>query len=437
MSYSQRLLERERATGRPVRVGVVGAGQMGSGLVAQINRVPGLFMSAVADIDVTRAERALAGAGCAQVTSTDDLTAAAAAIEAGGSVAVNSGLALTRLPVDVIVEVSGVPDVAAEVAYASLLAGKDTLLMTVEADVTVGLLLAAMANAGGAIYSVCRGDEPVECLKLIEYAQDIGLEVVVVGKGKNNPMRPTDTPDDVTEEALAKGMNPKMLCSFTDGTKTQVEMCALSNATGYPLDVPGMHGVPCSIDELATMLVPAADGGIVTHDGPVVEYVTGNVAPGVFVIAKSTNDVVTHELDYLHLGSGPYYSLYRPYHLASIEANLSIGEAVVDRRPSFQPTTWTSEVIAVAKSDLKAGLRIEGIGGHHVYGFAVPAEDARSQGALPVGLAAGCVLTRDIAAGETLGYADVVLDESRPIVAMRRLQDAMLANGALGGGRVG
>ncbi len=432
MSYSQRLLARERATGRPVRVGVVGAGQMGSGLVAQINRVPGLFMSAVADIDVTRAERALAGAGCDRVTTTDDLTDAAAVIEAGGSVAISDGLALTRLPLDVIVEVSGVPDVAAEVAYASLLAGKDTLLMTVEADVTVGLLLAGMANAGGAIYSICRGDEPVECVKLIEYAQDIGLEVVVAGKGKNNPNRPTDTPTDVRDEAIAKGMNPKMLSSFTDGTKTQVEMCALSNATGYPVDVPGMHGVPCSIDELAAKLVPASDGGIVEHDGPVVEYVTGNVAPGVFVIVKSGNDVVTHELDYLRLGTGPYYAIYRPYHLASIEANLSIGEAVIDRRPSFQPSTWTSEVVAIAKTDLKAGLRLEGIGGHHVYGQAMPAGEARSQTCLPVGLAAGCVLTRDVVAGQKLSYADVTVDETRPIVAMRRLQDAMLANGTLG-----
>ncbi len=432
MSYSQRLLARERSVGRPVRVGVVGAGQMGSGLVAQINRVPGLFMSAVADIDVTRAERALAGAGCDRVTTTDDPSAAAAVIEAGGSVAISDGLALTRLPLDVIVEVSGVPDVAAEVAYASLLAGKDTLLMTVEADVTVGLLLADMANAGGAIYSICRGDEPVECLKLIEYAEDIGLEVVLAGKGKNNPNRPTDTPTDVRDEAIAKGMNPKMLSSFTDGTKTQVEMCALSNATGYPVDVPGMHGVPCSVDELAAKLVPASDGGIVNHDGPVVEYVTGNVAPGVFVIVKSGNDVVTHELDYLRLGTGPYYAIYRPYHLASIEANLSIGEAVIDRRPSFQPRTWTSEVVAVAKTDLKAGLKLEGIGGHHVYGQAMPAGEARSHNGLPVGLAAGCVLSRDVAAGQQLSYADVTVDETRPIVAMRRLQDAMLANGTLG-----
>ena len=179
MSYSKRLLEREQATGRPVRVGVVGAGQMGSGLVAQINRMPGLVMSAVADIDITRAERALAGADCLDVISTDELAAAAAAIENGRSVALSNGMALPKLTLDVIVEVSGVPDVDAEIAFAGLVAGKHTLLMTVEADITVGLLLAGLGNKpGGPIYAVCRGDEPPECLKLIEYAEDIGLQVV-------------------------------------------------------------------------------------------------------------------------------------------------------------------------------------------------------------------------------------------------------------------
>ena len=433
MSYSQRLLAREQATGRAVRVGVVGAGPVGAGPMAPIHRMPGLVMSAVADIDIARAERALAGAGCDQVTSTDDLITAAAAILNGESVALSNGMALPKLPLDVIVEVSGVPDVAAEIAFAGLVAGKHTLLMTVEADITVGLLLAGMGNKpGGPIYAVCRGDEPPECLKLIEYAEDIGLQVIVAGKGKNNPMRPTDTPTDVADEAKAKGMNPKMLCSFTDGSKTQLEMCALSNATGYPVDVPGMRGEACSLDELATRLVPTAAGGVMSSEGPFVEYVTGNVAPGVFVIAKSTNDVVTHELDYLRLGTGPYYVLYRPYHLASIEANLSIGEAIIDGRSTFHPTSWTSEVTAVAKSDLAAGTRLEGIGGHHVHGFTVSAAGARAGDAVPIGLIAGCTLVRDVSAGATVRYADIELDENRPIVAMRRLQDAMLANGTLG-----
>lgn len=431
MSYSRRLLEREREVGRPVRVGVVGAGQMGSGLIAQINRVPGLHISAVADIDPARATRALENAGCTDIQLLGDGVDADAVIAAGGSVALDSGLALTKLPVDVIVEVSGVPDVAAEVAYASLLAHKDVCLMTVEADVTVGLLLASMAGAGGSIYTVCRGDEPVECVKLVEYAEDLGLEVVVAGKGKNNPMRPTDTPDDVLEEAKAKGMNPKMLCSFTDGTKTQIEMAALANATGYAVEVPGMHGVACSVADLATTLVPTEAGGIL-GSSPVVEYVTGDVAPGVFVIVKSGNDVVTEELDYLKLGHGPYYAIYRPYHLASIEAHLSIGEAVLDRRPSFQSTVWKAEVTSSTKSALTAGTTLEGIGGRHVHGVTMDAAEAAAMGAVPIGLIAGSTLVRDLPAGATVTYADIELDESRPLVAMRRLQDALLGKGLLG-----
>ncbi|NLT31362.1 MAG: oxidoreductase, partial [Propionibacterium sp.] len=300
-------------------------------------------------------------------------------------------------------------------------------------DITVGVLLSSMANAGESIYTVCRGDEPVEALKLVEYAEDLGLTVVCAGKGKNNPNRPTDVPEDVEEEAKAKNMNPRMLTEFTDGTKTQLEMAALSNATGFPVEVEGMHGAECNIDELATKLIPKADGGILDGDkGPVVEYVTGNVAPGVFAIVKSESDVVTHELDYLKLGKGPYYALYRPYHLASIEAQLSIGEAVLERRSDFQSVYVRSEVASKAKFDLKAGITLEGMGGHHVHGWTIDADEARAKNALPIGLIAGCTLTRDIAAGELITYDDVEIDETRPLVAMRRLQDALVANGVLG-----
>ncbi len=428
MGYTKRLLERQERLGRPVRVGIVGAGQMGSGLVAQVHRAQGMDIVAVADIDIERAETALRNAGRDGIVAETDVERASELIQQGKAVALDDGLQLPKLPVDIVLEVSGVPDVAAQVAMSSLLARKDVALMTVEADVTVGLLLARTARIGDNVYTVCRGDEPVECITLVEYAQDLGLEVVVAGKGKNNPMRPTDTPTDVAEEARRKGMNPKMLCSFTDGSKTQVEMCSLSNGTGLRVEIPGMHGIACDVEDLAKRLVPKDAGGIIETTG-VVEYVTGNVAPGVFVIVKSLNDVVTHELDYLKLGTGPYYALYRPYHLASIEASLSVGQAIIDRQPSFQTVSWTSEVTAKTKSDVSAGTTLEGIGGHHVHGFTVTAEDARKQNAIPIGLVAGCTLKRDIAAGTTVTYADVEVDETRPLVAMRRLQDALIANG--------
>jgi predicted homoserine dehydrogenase-like protein len=431
MSYTKRLLERERQLGRPVRVGVVGAGQMGSGLIAQIERAKGLQVAAVADIAVERGVAALTKAGRTDVVVENDLSKAAELVAAGVPVVINDGLLMPRLPVDIVLEVSGVPEIAAQIAYASLLGKKDVALMTVEADVTVGLLLSSVANAGNQVYTICRGDEPSECLKLVEYAEDLGLTVVAAGKGKNNPNRPTDVPEDVMEEALAKNMNPRMLCEFTDGTKTQLEMCALSNATGYPVDVAGMHGPSATIAELATKLIPVEDGGILTRT-PVVDYtVEGDVAPGIFVVVKSEDPVVTHELDYLKFGTGPYYAVYRPYHLASIEAQLSISEAVLDRRSDFQTVVWQSEVTAVTKFDLKAGITLEGMGGHHVRGWTVDAATAREARAIPIGLVAGCTLTRDLPAGATVTYDDVTVDETRPLVAMRRLQDSLLASGVL------
>lgn len=430
MGYTKRLRAREAELGRPIAVGVVGAGQMGSGLIAQIERTAGMRVAVVADVLPDKAVAALANAGRpdAVVASVAD---AADLIKAGKPVVIDNGLQLPTLPVDIVLEVSGVPDVAAQIAYASLMRGKDVALMTVEADISVGLLLGSVANAGNAIYTICRGDEPVEALRLVEYAEDLGLTVVCAGKGKNNPNRPLDVPEDNEAEAAAKKMSPKMLTEFTDGTKTQLEMAALSNATGFPVEQPGMHGPQCDVAELATKLIPAADGGILAGDRPVVEYTTGDVAPGVFVVVKSEDPVVTHELDYLKLGTGPYYALFRPYHLASIEAPLSIAEAVLDRTASFQTTVWRSEVACRAKSDLTAGITLEGMGGHHAYGWTVDAAEAREQKAIPMALIAGSKLVRDVPAGHVLTYDDVELDESRPLVAMRRLQDSLIASGAL------
>src|SRR5690606_30892319 len=222
MGYSARLVSREAETGKPIRVGVVGAGQMGRGLIAQIQNTRGMAVSVVADIEEQRAIDALQAAGATEIVSSGTVEELSAAIIAGKSVVVNNGTKIPDLPVDIVLEVSGVPDVAAEVALESLLKGKHVALMTVEADVTVGWILAQIAESGNAIYTVCRGDEPVEALKLVEYAEDIGLEVIVAGKGKNNPLRQDATPESLAEEAASKGMNPKMLCSFVDGTKTMV-----------------------------------------------------------------------------------------------------------------------------------------------------------------------------------------------------------------------
>ncbi|WP_430591437.1 NAD(P)H-dependent oxidoreductase [Humidisolicoccus flavus] len=430
MSYTRRLLERERVTGRPVRVGLVGAGQMGTGFIAQIARQHGVDITAVADVAVERAISAFEKAGITDVQQGDNDADLAAAIEAGKHIAVSDALTLTRLPLDMVIECSGVPEVAAKIALASLLAGKHVALMTVEADVTVGLLLTRIAQQTGAIYTVCRGDEPVECLKLVEFVQDIGLEVTLAGKGKNNPLDVTATPSRLVDEAKAKGMNPRMLCSFVDGTKTMIEMADLANATGLELSKRSMHGPAATVPTLQDIFKPKEDGGILDRAG-VVDYATGPVAPGVFVVAKATDKVVHEELSYLKMGDGPYFSFYRPYHLASVEAVLSIGEVMVDHQPSLAPIAWKADVSAMAKRDLKVGERIDGIGGEHVYGDAVSAEEARAGRELPIGLASAATLIREVKQGSAVTYDDVELDRTRTIVLLRELQDALLADGTI------
>lgn len=430
MGYTAKLLARQRATGRPVRVGLVGAGQMGSGFIAQIARQGGVDIVAVADIAVDRAVQALGNAGIHDVLRSEDPRELGVHIESGGRVVAADALVLAQLPVDMIIECSGVPEVATKVALAAILAGKDVALMTVEADVTVGLLLARIAQRTGSIYTVCRGDEPVECLKLVEYAQDIGLEVVLAGKGKNNPLDHSATPSSLSVEAAAKGMNPRMLCSFVDGTKTMVEMVALANAADFELTRRSMVGPSATVESLSSIFTLEEDGGQVSRAGSV-DYVTGPVAPGVFVVVKATDEVVADELRYLKLGAGPYFTFYRPYHLASVEAVLSIGEVMIDRQASLAPIAWNADVSAIAKRDLVAGEKIDGIGGEHVYGDAVPAGEAAAARELPIGLASAATLVRNVRRGSAITYDDVALDETRVIVALRKLQDLLVATGML------
>jgi len=426
MAYAERLRERERRLGRPIRIGLVGAGQMGSGFVAQTGRIPGMEVAAIADLVPARAEAAFTHVGRDGIVAGSDPDRLARAVDDGRAVVVDDAELLARLPVDIVVDASGVPEIGAAVALGSLLAGKDVALLNVECDVTVGLLLATVARQMGRVYTVCRGDEPVECRRLVDDALDLGFEVVCAGKGKNNPLDPRATPDSVAATAAARGMNPKMLASFVDGSKTMIEMVALANATGLEISKRGMHGPHATVPELAAVFRPVADGGILGRAG-VVDYCTGPVAPGVFVVAECDDPVVAAELEYLSMGPGPYFSLYRPYHLASVEAPLTVAEAILDRTPSLAPRTWVAEVVAVAKRDLKAGERVGGIGGDSVYGVADRADAAAAEGLVPLGLVDGAVLDRDVPAGQPLTTDAVQLRDDTAIASLRHLQDRLRA----------
>ena len=405
MNYTEELIKREKELGRPVRVGLAGAGQMGSGLAAQIGKIPGMELVACADIDLARAENALKLAGIDKIGHNSD---ASASIEGGQGGVVDNAKALAELPIDIVYEATGVPWVGAEVADACIDASKHILMLNVETDVTIGQYLANKANKNGVIYSVANGDEPVACKELYDFSVDLGFEIVCVGKGKNNPLDQTANPDTCLEKATKKKMNPKMLASFEDGSKTMIEMAALANAIGLPPDRVGMNGPVSEVKDLNKTLIPSEDGGVLSGIGRV-DYAFGP-APGVFSIVKSDNQTVIDEMEYLSMGAGPYYTFYRPYHLASIEAPRSVGMAIINKEPGLQPTTWIAEVIGHAKKDLAKGDKIDGIGGYKSYGVTYPVEQSKEF--VPLGLLEGAVVLEDIKAGDPISKSAVQLPDN-------------------------
>jgi len=414
----ERLRRRRDEIGRPVRVAVVGTGQMGRGLAAQLGRIDGLELSVAVDRNRDRAVEALRLAGRGAPVAGDPATVVAD----GGAVVLEDALAVSELAVDVVVEATGVPVVGAEVAERCLTAGIHTVMLNVETDATIGIALADLARRSGVVYTVADGDEPVAAKELYDLARELALEVVCAGKGKNNPSIPTATPESCAAEAASKHMNPKMLASFQDGSKTMIEMAALANATGLPPDVVGMHGVTAQVEALARTLVPVADGGVLSAPGRV-DYAFGP-APGVFVVVATDDPTVAEEMTYLKMGPGPYFTLYRPFHLASIEAPRAIITAVLDGRPALQADRWVAEVVATAKRDLVPGDVLDGIGGRHVRGTIHPAAEA--DGLLLLGVAEGATVTRPVAAGEHVP-ADAVEVVPSAITRLRAVQERLLA----------
>ncbi|MDQ0191202.1 Gfo/Idh/MocA family oxidoreductase [Alicyclobacillus cycloheptanicus] len=413
MSIYRELLLREKA-GQSIGVAVIGAGQMGRGLIAQISRVPGMRVAGVCDVNLEAAQTAVR---YYQLQSSYP----------NNEVAVSSDFraVIERPDVDAVVDATGVPEVGARIALHALTARKHLVLLNVEADVTIGSILSNLFKAGNLVYTGSAGDEPAVTLELVEFARTIGLEVVVAGKGKNNPFIPSANPDTCAEEANRKHMSPHMLAAFQDGTKTMAEMNLLSNATGLIPDVVGMHGVHADIQTVVDQLRLVSEGGCLNHYG-VVEYVHG-LAPGVFVIVKSPLEPVDEELRYLSVGKGPYYALYRPFHLASLETPISVARAVLHNDPTIAPLGGpVSETVAVAKRPIRAGEPVDGIGGYAVRGVLERHEEMEANGHVPIGLIAGrAVAKRDIADGQFLTADDIELDGSTTVWHLRELQNQL------------
>src|SRR5699024_9829598 len=325
---------------------------------------------------------------------------------------------------EVIVDATGIPEVGAKIAVESLMAKKHLVLLNVEVDITLGPIMKNLYDAANLVYTGSDGDEPAATLGLYEFAKSMGLEVLVAGKGKNNKLAKTANPSTAKKEAEEKSMSPHMLAAFQDGTKTMAEMTLLSNATGFVPDVTGMHGISGDLDSVIEDLNTKEKGGVLNHFG-VVEYVDG-LAPGVFVIVKGANEGVSNELDYLlKKGKRDHHILYRPFHLASLETPLTIAKAVLNQDHAIVPLgPPISETVAVAKKDIKAGEKIDGIGGYCIYGVMETHQEMKDKNHIPIGLIAGEVVAKsDITAGDFLTNDNIDADTSTTVWKLRKLQD--------------
>ena len=423
MQYRRKLAELAEKQGRPFRIALVGAGQMGRGFASQAHRL-GLEVAAVADIAEERINQAFNDLGKGAPTISEDAAALNAEIAAGKPVGTTNAAIINELDVDVVVEATGVAAVGADVMYNALLAKKHVATLNVEADVTVGPMLHKLAGDNGVLYSVCNGDEPAEAKELVDFAKDLSFEVVMAGKGKNNPFEPHSNPDTVAERAAKKHMNPKMLASFTDGSKTMIEMSALANATGLKLTKRGMVGPAATRTTLQDVFKPVAEGGVLEETG-VVDYCTGDVAPGVFVVIKTDSPYVSEEMSYLSMGPGPYFALYRPYHLASVEAPMTVAKMLVDGYETLTCDELMTEVVASTKKEHKAGEKFDGIGGFSARGVADRVDDARRDNLVPIGLLQNAVAKRDLPIDHLVTYDDVELDENATIFKLRKMQEEL------------
>ncbi|WP_434578196.1 NAD(P)H-dependent oxidoreductase [Thermoanaerobacterium thermosaccharolyticum] len=425
LGINTKLQELERQ-GKAINLSIVGAGQMGMGMVSQIMLMKGVKPSIVVDIDLDKAFKAYTNAGVKEddIVRVSNISEANKNMENGKFIITdNAEIASKANLIDAVIDATGVPEVGAKLAIDAINNKKHIVMLNVETDVCIGPILKKLADNAGVVYTGSAGDEPGAVKELYDFADALGFDVRVVGKGKNNKVDLDCNPDTVFDEAKRRGVSPHMLTSFKDGTKTMVELACMSNATGFVPDVRGGHGASGQVSDLPKLFTLKEEGGILNKYG-VVDYING-VAPGVFVIVSSKLKEVRAEMEYLSMGSGPNYVLYRPYHLASLETPLSAVKAVLDHQPTIVPLNGlVSEVITIAKKDLRKGENLDGIGGYTVYGTVEVANVAKEINAVPIGLInKKAMLKKDVKKGEVITYDMVDLDKSSLVYQLRQLQD--------------
>jgi predicted homoserine dehydrogenase-like protein len=423
-------LLRRQAEGRPIRVGASAVGWMGSGFLAAVAHVPGMEVAAVANPEPAEAVAAYAGSGIArdQIVEAATVGKAMDALAAGKRVVVGDVSLLPQIEaVDIVTDVTSSPAIGAAVALSCIQHGKDIVLVNIEADVTVGHILKRKAAGAGVLYSVSSGDEPGCLMELYDFVVSLGHEVIVIGKGKSNPLDPTATPDTVAESARKADKDACQVASYVDGTKTMFEMACAANATGCRPQKRGMCGPEATPETVSQVFALEEDGGISRFPG-VVDFVQGNaMSGGVFVTARVTDKRIQTDLNYLKVGKGQYFTFFRPYHLWFLEAPISIARAHLYHEVWLAPLDVpVADVMTVAKRDLRPGEVLDGFGGYAAYGIIDQAAEAQRLHALPMGLSPGAQVIRPVTAGQIITWDDVRLDESSTVVKLRREQELVL-----------
>jgi predicted homoserine dehydrogenase-like protein len=421
-------LQAREEAGNPVKVAMIGAGFMGRGIANQIlNSVPGMKLVAISNRSIAEAKRAYAEAGAEDVKEVSTVSELEDAIAKGQYAITDDAMLLCKAEgIDALVEVTGAIEFGAHVVMEAIKNRKHIVLMNAELDGTIGPILKVYADKAGVILSACDGDQPGVEMNLYRFVKSIGLTPLLCGniKGLQDPYR-----NPTTQEGFAKqwGQKAHMVTSFADGSKISFEQAIVANATGMKVAKRGMLGYDYRghVDEMTKMY----DIDQLKELGGIVDYVVGTKpGPGVFVFATHDDPKQRHYLNLYKLGEGPLYSFYTPYHLCHFEVPLSVARVVLFNDVVMAPIDGPRvDVVTTAKIDLKAGETLDGIGFYMTYGQCEKSDIVREQNLLPMGLAEGCRLKRDIAKDQVLTYDDVELPEGRLCDKLRAEQNEYFA----------
>lgn len=443
-----RQLQQRADEGRPIRVGLIGAGKFGSMYLAQIPRTPGVHLVGIADLQPEAACRNLERVGwAADRVKAESLEAA---LKNGNTFVGDDWQALVRHPaIDVIVECTGSPVAAVDHCLEAFAHGKHVVNVTVEADAFCGPLLARRAEAAGVVYSLAFGDQPALICDLVDWARTCGFPVVAAGRGhKWLPHFAQSTPETVwghygltPEQAQRGGLNPKMFNSFLDGSKPSIESTAVANATGLTVPSNGLLYPPASVEDIPFVTRPISEGGVLERKG-MVEVISSletngrkipyDIRMGVWVTVEGETEYVRNCFEEYNAHTDPtgrYFTLYKRWHLIGLEVGYSVASIALRGEANGAATCWNADVVATAKRDLAVGEMLDGEGGYTVWGKLLPASTSRRLGGLPLGLAHQVKVVRPVKQGQSVCWDDVAMDTSTRAYVLRREMEAMVEPG--------